>query len=81
MDPSDPAAIVVDCRDRWGRPVVGRRGRWDGYVIPRHAELDEHFDAVRTTIEEPEMVTFGATYRTARTSTDSARCPVTTDST
>ncbi len=61
MDRSDPAT-VVDCRDRWGRSVLGRRQRWEGHVRPRHAELDDHFDAVRATIEEPEVVTFDATY-------------------
>ncbi len=78
MDPGDPAATVVDCLDQWGRPVIGRRRRWEGHVVPWHAELDEHFDAVRATVEDPEMVRFDATYPAARTSTDSARYPVTT---
>ncbi len=62
MDPGDPAATVVDCLDQWGRPVIGRRRRWEGHVVPWHAELDEHFDAVRATVEDPEMVRFDATY-------------------
>jgi hypothetical protein len=52
----DGRQILVSCFDPEGRAVLAVRGRWERHVRVEHPEVAEHDDAVRQTIERPDLI-------------------------
>ncbi len=67
MESRDRSDIVLHCFDPLGREIVGRRGRWEAHIHVRHPEIDGHFDAVRGTLERPEIIAIDAVHPERRT--------------
>lgn len=48
---------LLRCQDRWGRWIILDADQWIGHVLVRHNQLTDQENAVRATVESPEIVT------------------------
>jgi len=42
--------------DPYGQPIAARKRRWEEHIRARHPEIASHVDAVRTTLETPDVI-------------------------
>jgi len=54
---------LLELNDPWDRSIVLTSEQWLGHIVAEHPEMGALFDAVRSTVIEPHLVTFDALHR------------------
>lgn len=49
-------APVLQCKDRWRRPIVLSADRWLNHILRRHGELRQNLSSIEQTISQPDVV-------------------------